>query len=608
MAFLAFLIPLYVYLLTLAPSIVAAGDSAELTVTAWQLGIAHPPGYPLYNTLGNLFIQLVPCSTIAYRINIFSAFFASLAPLFIYLAVKKTDKNSVLALTTALFFAFSLLVWKYAVLAEVFSLNAFFAALLCYIAASWKEEPKQGKFLLFVLIFGLALAHHQTILFVFPAAFILFISQLKIPKSWLPAIILFSTGVAFYLYLPLRAAAAPEVNWFNPVTWESFKKLVLRTLYGSPSLNLDQLSYITNSPFYHYMKELFLGFFIAGTLLGLLGFYRQLRNGQWFFFLAFFFTGPVFLLFVKYDNNPIYFSIISRFYQLSFVFLAVGIGTGLQKITEKLNTKYLPFLLLLPLLPLLVNYSKTDLSKNYFLENFCKGALYSAGEKQSIVIVTGDSTIMGFDYLQMVEQKKRSTKVFSLEKLSHKWYVDQAKLKYPEVVFPFERIQVNETLESFIAANELYYDFHVVGVTNERVGKGFRQVPSVIGSHLKKQASKFGNYAGEIRFIETKVAGLDLTLHSKEYDFEKELYSFVVKSYSATGYEFQVSNDSENAIQYYTRALTLDPSYYGTWKNMGVLYYTLGKKEEAKTAFTNFLKYAPENEADRKTIENIVKQ
>ena len=600
------MLPAYVYLLTLAPSIIAAGDSAELTVTAWQMGIAHPPGYPLYNFLGNIFLHIVPCSTIAFRANLFSAFFASLASGLIYLTVKKLTKNSAAALTTALLFAFSLLVWKYAVLAEVFALNAFFAAWLCYLAASWKEKPVRNKFLLFVFIFGLGLTHHQTLLFLLPAAAVLFFFEIRNIKTVFFALLLFCAGLAFYLYLPLRASAAPEINWFNPVAWESFKKLVLRTLYGSPALNTAQLFYFNNSPVYHYLRELFFGFFFLGTLAGLYGFYRQLKNRQWFFFLAWFFTGPFFMLFLTYDNNPVFFSIVSRFYQLSFIFLAAGIGSGLQAVTGKLNKKTAVLLPLLALLPLFMNYSRCDLSKDRFLDNFCKGALIASGEKQALLVVTGDSTIMGFDYLRMVEKKKQETKVFSLEKLSHEWYVTQAKQDYPEVVFPFERIAVNETLEKFVAANEQKYEFQVIGVTDARAGKTFKQIPTLIGSRLRRQEARIEDYAGTLRFLEGKVSRLDFTLHAKEYDFEKELHAYVVRSYMGTGYAFQTANDIENAIYYYNRALTLDPTYSGAWKNLGVIYYSLGKKTEANNAFNNFLKYAPANEQDRAVIQELV--
>ena len=43
-----------VYLLTLAPT-VTAEDSGELITAAYTLGVAHPPGFPLWCLLGKLF-------------------------------------------------------------------------------------------------------------------------------------------------------------------------------------------------------------------------------------------------------------------------------------------------------------------------------------------------------------------------------------------------------------------------------------------------------------------------------------------------------------------------------------------------------------------------
>ena len=37
---------LTLYALTIAPEI-GSGDSAELSLQAWQLGATHPPGYPV---------------------------------------------------------------------------------------------------------------------------------------------------------------------------------------------------------------------------------------------------------------------------------------------------------------------------------------------------------------------------------------------------------------------------------------------------------------------------------------------------------------------------------------------------------------------------------
>ena len=47
---------LYIYWQTLQPS-VPGGDAGELIVEAHQLGLPHPPGYPLHTLLVHLFAR-----------------------------------------------------------------------------------------------------------------------------------------------------------------------------------------------------------------------------------------------------------------------------------------------------------------------------------------------------------------------------------------------------------------------------------------------------------------------------------------------------------------------------------------------------------------------
>src|SRR5437879_5757420 len=58
------------YFLTAARDIIV-GDSPELITAAATLGVAHPPGYPLFTMLGHLF-ALIPFSSIPFRVNLFS--------------------------------------------------------------------------------------------------------------------------------------------------------------------------------------------------------------------------------------------------------------------------------------------------------------------------------------------------------------------------------------------------------------------------------------------------------------------------------------------------------------------------------------------------------
>src|SRR4030081_2819213 len=76
-AILMFVITLVVYGATLAPTVTFV-DSGELIVAAKYLGVAHPPGTPLYVLLAHLF-TLLPFGNVAARVNFASALFAALA-------------------------------------------------------------------------------------------------------------------------------------------------------------------------------------------------------------------------------------------------------------------------------------------------------------------------------------------------------------------------------------------------------------------------------------------------------------------------------------------------------------------------------------------------
>ena len=67
-----------VYVRTLVPGLLT-GDSGEFQVLAYQAGVTHTTGYPIYILFAKLFATLVPVGSIAYRINLFSAVMGALA-------------------------------------------------------------------------------------------------------------------------------------------------------------------------------------------------------------------------------------------------------------------------------------------------------------------------------------------------------------------------------------------------------------------------------------------------------------------------------------------------------------------------------------------------
>lgn len=64
----SFVIPLVIYISTLAPTVYFI-DSGELLTAAIKLTIAHPTGYPLFTIIGKV-LSLLPLFEPAYRMNL----------------------------------------------------------------------------------------------------------------------------------------------------------------------------------------------------------------------------------------------------------------------------------------------------------------------------------------------------------------------------------------------------------------------------------------------------------------------------------------------------------------------------------------------------------
>ena len=64
-ALFAFLVPLFVYVRTLTPT-VPFWDSGEFIATSYILGLPHPPGNPVYTILGRM-MSLIPLGSVAWK-------------------------------------------------------------------------------------------------------------------------------------------------------------------------------------------------------------------------------------------------------------------------------------------------------------------------------------------------------------------------------------------------------------------------------------------------------------------------------------------------------------------------------------------------------------
>lgn len=195
--FLSFILPLTLYIRTLAPSMLY-GDSAEFQTIAYTLGIGHPTGYPIYVLLAKLF-TFIPIGEIAYRVNLFSAFCAAFAVAIVYLIIHKLAGTHESAVFGSLSLALTPLFWKHATIAEIYTLSAAWLALILYFVLQWKETKNPRWIFMAGFFGGLSLGIHSTVTLSGLAILLYLIISTRQRVDWLQASLGTCVGVVIFI-------------------------------------------------------------------------------------------------------------------------------------------------------------------------------------------------------------------------------------------------------------------------------------------------------------------------------------------------------------------------------------------------------------------------
>ncbi len=296
-------VPFAAYLITLPPTITFE-DSGQIITAAAELGISHPSGYPLESLTGQL-LTLVPIGRIAWRVNLASAAAAAACCLVLFfllrrlfLDIKEEARIAAAASAAAAAAAFGLgrTFWSQAVVAEAYAVNALAVAAVLYAAIGFARarDARWGYFAAFAG--GLALgAHTSSAIISVPLGIYLIWRFRRVPsfRGFFTALTFALLGFMVYLYLPVRAAQGPAINWGDPRTLARAYGHMTRRIYGGP--NVVRLQFLP----YHLLQ---LGKFLwwefappaafgvaAGIFIGL-----KRRAKPWVFFaLLLLVTGPL---------------------------------------------------------------------------------------------------------------------------------------------------------------------------------------------------------------------------------------------------------------------------------------------------------------------------
>lgn len=454
-----------IYLFTLAPSVIQI-DSGELATVQYTLGIAHPTGYPLFTMLGFLFLQIPLGIRKITQANLLAAIWSAFAIYFFIkmlivllinveekknnivskkkqktvAAIKFNEDQKIFSIIAAAFFlAFSKTFWMQSTSVEVYSFQTMLFALILFFsfkAFSSKEESSKSWSLV-GLSFAFGFSNHMTTLLAIPFAAILFFFKEKLTTSSIK--IIFKTLVLsipvlvlIYLYLPIRAAQNPIMNWGNPINFENFWRHFTGRqyqvwLFASFEATKKQLgNFVSNFP-----SE----FTIIGLFIGLIGFIFLYKIDKKIFLT----TLATFLFAVLYSVNYDIVDLDSYFllaYMIFSIWILFGFLLLFSKLEQLLKTKrmIIPIFTILIFVPLASNKSEVDQSDVYTFEDYTKTILNGAEKNSIILSYQWDYFISASYYFQNVEHFRKDVVIVDKELLRRSWYYNQLKRNHSDAI------------------------------------------------------------------------------------------------------------------------------------------------------------------------------
>ncbi len=261
------------YLRTLAPDVLYYErpellDAVMFQTQAYILGITHPTGYPTYLLLAHLFTYL-PFGDPAYQVNLASAVFGAVAVFLVYLVGLRLSGRVWAAAVGALAFGVGGTFWSQAILAEVYTLNAVFVALVLLVLFVWRDTRRDRYLLLFAFLMGLSLSHHATSGLLLPAAAV-FVSvtdrwKLRERRLLIKGAGLFILGLTPYLYLPIRGSMEPQIREADPTSILGFFRFVTGSEFLG-SLGRGEVSARISSFPGYFLDEFHIGLLLVAAV------------------------------------------------------------------------------------------------------------------------------------------------------------------------------------------------------------------------------------------------------------------------------------------------------------------------------------------------------
>jgi tetratricopeptide (TPR) repeat protein len=479
-----FVVALVVYSWTLAPTVTAT-DSGELMLAAYGLGVAHPPGVPLWIMLAHL-ASLMPVGNVAVRINFSSAVFAALACAMLTLVViqlvvtascfasprqknKATRQSGATerskasgfmmfapAVGAGLLMAFSRTLWAYATITEVYALNALLILLVFFLVVRWRRRIIETRtnssdavvahdawIYAAAFVFGLAMGvHHVTVALTLPAiAVVVYRTEgLKFFTSrrlLYAALISIAALILVYSYLPWAASRSPAMNWGNTRSlqeiWWHITGRQYRVFFSfSPAAMGPQFVEFCKMAFREFGFP-WLPLALVLAVAGLVSANKRDRTAFWFLLL-------IVLADLAYSLSYEIAEDKDAYYLPAFISIAIAAGLGIRWLIQLAASKRSPIwtpyvaaataIVLTSVTAFAANWPFNNRRHDFIADDYVEN-LFSTIAPNGLLLTQDWQVASPMWFLQEVERRRPDVKALDINLLRRSWYFDYLQRAHP---------------------------------------------------------------------------------------------------------------------------------------------------------------------------------
>lgn len=586
-----------VYIFSAFPALAPYRDSGEMASVVKTLGIAHPPGYPLYTVVARALTDIIPFSNFAYKVTVVSSLFMALSVLLIYEISKKIFGNNgeLRFFFSTLSAGFSYLYWYLAIVQEMYTMSVFFVLLSIYFLFS--ERYCVSMFLL-----GLSAGVRMDSVLVYPAFLLIFVRK-KLRISDIAKLHLFLIlGSSIFLYLLIRSKSAPLINWNDPSTFERLLSSLMRKTHGG-TLDLISTGYAKAENFIPQLKFYFLhlvkDFFYVGLPLAVWGAFKILKKDLfWFLAAGFVVSGIFFILLANMPPNPHALAILEAHFLLPDIFFVFFFISGICSLYDccKIAGRVAPVALCAGIF--ISTFPDLNKRDNFFLTDYTRN-LTTTLPKNSTVVLKEDVQLFSMWHQKYVTKKRPDIRVVPAGLSGSLWF-QKSNRDMGVVFFP---LSTAEGWQSFIERNPDVYFTNDVDFPLRNV----KTYPCGLSNALTKKnaepldiLNEFYIYRGDYRY------------RSHREFFTPDLIEDYSKSWHQAGFYYMMRNEFSAANNCFLAAIYMkndfpQPAYHLGWCNYIQNKFKEASKfyELASTIYDKLIKLAKEYKAMPEVAESI---